>query len=83
MELLLGLERNNKAVSRTTHDILYKVPFNSELTGYWLVVTVTGWCLTKSPIHCDHFLIYCAPHLRCNHFLFIHQNSLAVTSRDI
>jgi hypothetical protein len=26
----------------------------------WLLVTVVGWYRTKRPMHCDHFLIYCA-----------------------
>jgi hypothetical protein len=25
-----------------------------------LLITVTGWCGIKRPIHCSHFLIYCA-----------------------
>jgi hypothetical protein len=43
---------------------------------YWLLVTVTGWYLTKRPMHCENFLIYCAPHLRYNHSRLIHQISL-------
>jgi hypothetical protein len=25
----------------------------------WLLVTVTGWYHTNSPMHCGHFLIFC------------------------
>jgi hypothetical protein len=32
-----------------------------------LLATVTGWYRTKRPEHCDHFLIYSAPHLSSNH----------------
>jgi hypothetical protein len=41
-----------------------------------LMVAVTRWYRTKCPNKCDHFLIYCAPHLSSNHFRFIHQSSL-------
>jgi hypothetical protein len=41
---------------------------------YWL--PLRGDYRTKRPTHCDHFLIYCAPHLSYNHSRFTHQTSL-------
>jgi hypothetical protein len=43
---------------------------------------ITDYCYgvvsykTSHPCNCDHFLIYCAPHLSSNHSCFIHQSSL-------
>jgi hypothetical protein len=41
---------------------------------YWLLLR--GGFVQSIPCNCDHFLIYCAPHLSSNHSQFIHQSSL-------
>jgi hypothetical protein len=42
----------------------------------WLMVTVTGWYLTKLPMHCGHFWSIVSPHLSSNHSCVIHRSSL-------
>jgi hypothetical protein len=42
------------------------------ITGY----RQEGGILQIVPCNCDHFLIYCAPHLSSNHSRFIHQSYL-------
>jgi hypothetical protein len=42
---------------------------------------ITGYCWGRGvaqrvPCNCDHFLIYCTPHLSSNHSRFIRQSSL-------
>jgi hypothetical protein len=46
------------------------------LSYFMLLVTVTGWYSTKRPMHCDHFLISCAPHPSSKQSRFIHHSSL-------
>jgi hypothetical protein len=52
---------------------------------YWLLITGTGWYHTNRPTHCDHFLIYCAPHVSIsfNHFWFIYPCSLVNNIRVV
>jgi hypothetical protein len=38
--------------------------------------TVVQSSVTERPMHCDHVLIYCAPHLSSNKSRFIQQSSL-------
>jgi hypothetical protein len=43
-------------------------------TGYESLLR--GGIAQSVSCNCDDFLIYCAPHLSCNHSRFIHQISL-------
>jgi hypothetical protein len=42
-------------------------------SDYQLLGTVLGGIVQSVPCNCDHFLIYCAPHLICIHAWFIHR----------
>jgi hypothetical protein len=46
------------------------------LVLFMIVVTVTMWYCTKRPMRCDHFLIYCIPHLNSYHSPFIQPSFL-------
>jgi hypothetical protein len=50
---------------------------------WYINVTATEWYHTRSPIHCDHFWSIVRTHLNSNNSWFIHQSSLAVTSRHL
>jgi hypothetical protein len=45
-----------------------------ELFIYWLLLQ--GGITESIPCNCNHFLMYCAPHLSSNHFQFIYQSSV-------
>jgi hypothetical protein len=47
--------------------------------SYWqrrYLLLLRGGIVQSVPCNCDHFLVYCAPHLSYNHSRFIHQSSL-------
>jgi hypothetical protein len=48
-----------------------------------VTVNITSWYRARRLTHCDHFWYILRPHLSFNHSWFIHQSSLAVTSRHL